>query len=307
LARWHFNQNPGLGSEQAFSAINEALRLDPAFISAYILQFEMYVWRFRASPSEVATKTEQIAQKVLALDPSSGPAHAARAWSKHCTFQWNDAISELKTAIALAPDYPMAHVLYGLILTKLGRFAEARPQFAAALQLDPTSRMIAVVAGFPDYYSNSYTNAIVQFRNALELEPNSVYAYDFIVGAYERMGNYPAALTTVKDRRLRNGEDPAKVDSDLQRRLQAFRQFGPRGYWEDLYQDEFASGPNPNLQRLALVYVHLDEKQKALDCLERAFDTTTYTALWLKVDSAWDPIRAEPRFQSLLRRARFPE
>jgi len=57
---------------------------------------------------------------------------------------------------------------------------------------------------------------------------------------------------------------------------------------------------------LAIVYLALGEKQQALDWLEKAYEDRNLGMPWLKVDPRFDPLRSEPRFQTLLRRMNFP-
>jgi hypothetical protein len=48
--------------------------------------------------------------------------------------------------------------------------------------------------------------------------------------------------------------------------------------------------------------VGLDDKQKALDSLEKACATHSNLVTSLKVEPAFDPLRDEPRFPDLMRR-----
>jgi tetratricopeptide (TPR) repeat protein len=307
VARWQFNRKPGEGSEKAIQAIESAMALDPQFAQAYVLRFEMCIWTFGVSPHEVSAKAGEIADKLIGFNAALGEAHAARGWSNHCEFNWEESQKELQLAMRLNDNYAMAHALYALILTKQGRFDEARPEFKRAMDLEPTSRALIVIAGFPDLYSRHYSNAIVQFEKALEFEPNSKYAYEFIASTYELAGNYPAAIQAFQRMQLLAGDDPADVARKYDQRRRAYAENGETGYWRDELTTDIANRPHADFQHSAQVYAHLGEKEKALDCLEKAFDTRTYTALWLKVNPAWDPLRDEPRFKAMLRRARFTE
>ena len=51
--------------------------------------------------------------------------------------------------------------------------------------------------------------------------------------------------------------------------------------------------------------IHLGEKDQALKWLEAEYRTRGTGICALKVDPTWDPLRADPRFQDLLRRAGF--
>src|SRR5213595_1601386 len=53
---------------------------------------------------------------------------------------------------------------------------------------------------------------------------------------------------------------------------------------------------------IALVYIALDERDKAFTWLEKAYEQHSPMMLWLKEDRRFDSIRQEPRFQELMRR-----
>ncbi len=48
-------------------------------------------------------------------------------------------------------------------------------------------------------------------------------------------------------------------------------------------------------------------RRTALEWLEKAVQTRDAGCSWLKVDPQFDPLRSDPRFQSILRRMNFPE
>jgi serine/threonine-protein kinase len=57
----------------------------------------------------------------------------------------------------------------------------------------------------------------------------------------------------------------------------------------------------------ATLYLGLGDRGRALGELERAFTDRSWLMALLKVDPLWDPLRAEPRFQRLLREMNYPE
>lgn len=57
---------------------------------------------------------------------------------------------------------------------------------------------------------------------------------------------------------------------------------------------------------VAFPYVGLGEKQKALDALEKAYEQHSLRLVFLKVMRVLDPLRREPRFQSLVALLKFP-
>lgn len=59
--------------------------------------------------------------------------------------------------------------------------------------------------------------------------------------------------------------------------------------------------------RIALVYAHAKEIDRALEWLEKAYKEHEPLMVYLGVDIQWDPLRDDPRFQELLSRMNFPE
>ena len=56
---------------------------------------------------------------------------------------------------------------------------------------------------------------------------------------------------------------------------------------------------------LALVYLGLGDRARALDYLEKAYAADSQWLGWLKNDRTFDPLRSEPRFVALLKKLRF--
>jgi len=59
--------------------------------------------------------------------------------------------------------------------------------------------------------------------------------------------------------------------------------------------------------RIARLWAHAGETERALDWLEKAFERHESPLVHLYVGWDWDRVRGEPRFKSLLRRMNLPE
>jgi hypothetical protein len=57
---------------------------------------------------------------------------------------------------------------------------------------------------------------------------------------------------------------------------------------------------------MAGLYIAVGDKEQALRCLERAFQAHSEVIQLLKVAQGFDPLRSDPRFQNLVRRAGMP-
>jgi hypothetical protein len=51
----------------------------------------------------------------------------------------------------------------------------------------------------------------------------------------------------------------------------------------------------------AMVHIGLNDKTKALDALEEAYEARSWYTSWLKTAPELDPLRSEPRFAELLK------
>ncbi len=56
-----------------------------------------------------------------------------------------------------------------------------------------------------------------------------------------------------------------------------------------------------------LVYLGLGEQEKALDWLEKCYEERDLFCCWLKVDPIYDGLRADSRFQALLKKVGLAE
>ena len=56
---------------------------------------------------------------------------------------------------------------------------------------------------------------------------------------------------------------------------------------------------------LAIVYLGLGDRARALDYLERASDADSQWMIYLRGDRIFDPLRSEPRFAALMKKLGF--
>ena len=59
-------------------------------------------------------------------------------------------------------------------------------------------------------------------------------------------------------------------------------------------------------EAIAQVYVALGERDAAFRWLEKAYQARSANVSMLKVERHWDPIRADPRFTALMKKAGIP-
>ena len=67
-----------------------------------------------------------------------------------------------------------------------------------------------------------------------------------------------------------------------------------------------AAADDDALIRIAEVFVGLDDKDRAFEWLEKAYQRRSSWLRALKPDLIYDPLRSDPRFKDLLRRVGLP-
>ena len=72
---------------------------------------------------------------------------------------------------------------------------------------------------------------------------------------------------------------------------------------EDLKKRSLRGSATPF--NLALVYLGLGDRARALDYLEKAYAADSQWLGWLKNDRVFDPLRSEPRFMALMKKLHF--
>src|SRR5204862_4354209 len=87
-------------------------------------------------------KAVEAANRALRLDPDLADAYFARAiiqWTHRHGFPHEQAIAELKQAIALEPSFAEAHHWLGTVFAHVGLLEKAEQELRSALQLEPTN------------------------------------------------------------------------------------------------------------------------------------------------------------------------
>jgi len=289
---------------QAIALFLDSTNEDPTYAPAWVGLADAYALLslYGASmPRDVLPQSKAAAQTALGLDPGLAAAHNALAVVE-LFYEWNWPAAEaaFRRAIEIDPGYADAHQRYGMYLTAMGRFPEARASLDRAQAAEPLSRIIATIAGYPDYYAREYDAAIRQYRRVLQVDPNFSMAHFRLGLAYAEQGRHDEALSELeRSNALSNDRDVVAALG----RVHAMR--GNREQAEAAIAELEVRSQDMFVPSYAVAVIHAALGDQALACtwLERAVDERSYWVMYLNVDPALDGLRREPRFEALRHRA----
>ena len=300
--RFFWNKRTGADLQTAADYFQQAISADPSYSNAYagLAQATLLMPFYDAGASQdMFPKAKAAATRAIELDESSPEGHAALAMLLCYDFKVRESEAEFKRAIELDPNYATAHHWYGnTLLTTLGRFDEAIKEGKRAIELDPFSLIINADLGTTLMEARRYNDALAQLRATLALDGNFVYAHDILGSVLLLKGDVNAAIAEYEKVRTL-ADDDCNVLALLGL---AYAKTGRKTEAMQLLEELNECGHKHNVRNYvyALMYIALDQKQTAMDYLEKSPDN------WLRVDPLLDPLRDETRFQKLVARS-FPE
>ena len=300
--RHAWNQRTAASFASALEYFQEALRRDPTLALAHAGIADVYsfgpIFGF-SSPAEALPQARKHAEAALGLDPNLADAHvslgivhlfADRAWDK--------AETNLRKALALNPNNPMAHQFYSFPLLARQRRKEALEQHRLHHQLDPLSPTANVNVGVKAYEDGQEEEAIRCFRKAMSLAPDFYAPYLRLSSVYRQKGQHDLELETfqkalsVRYPQLALEMDRAHREGGRKAALRA-----AAGTLERLSRDQLIVPDD-----IARIYERLGESALALDCLEESYRRGYPGTLLFEANVEWDwpSLRAEPRFRRLV-------
>ena len=141
-------------------------------------------------------------------------------------------------------------------------------------------------------------------QEILELEPNFSWGHFELAQIYEHDGREKEAAQEFLRADELFGMDSKKV-TELR---EAIGKSGAQGYWKrtlENYKETARSNYAPSVL-VAATCVRLNDKECALEWLEKGFEERDDLMINLKVEPVFDRLRMEPRYQELVRRVGIP-
>jgi TolB-like protein/Flp pilus assembly protein TadD len=304
--RYHWNKRTLAGVKKGAEYFQQAIEKDSTYAAAYAGLADSAgiagFWGF-VCPQAGCRKAKAAARKALEIEETA-EAHAALGWAiVHYDFDHLAAEKEFQRAIQLNPSYATAHQWYGQCLGYMGRFEEALVETTEARSLDPLSLIIYGSHGLTFWEARQWDRALEHCHKGLELDPNFVPLIWGLGHIYQAKGVHDMAIRERQRAVELTGGAPFFV-------AELGGSYAAAGKRDEAVQilerlHELSKHRYVSAHSVALIHTGLKEIDEAFHWLEKASEERSALLACAKVDPRLDNLRAEPRFQDLLRRMNF--
>lgn len=305
--RHFWNQLSPTTTKRASAFFLRATQLDPQYALAWSGLADTYTAspiNGDAPPLEVGPVARDAAAHAIAADPTLADAQTSWGFVKFwIDWDWPAAESAFRKAIALDPNYSLAHRLLGIVLSHMRRSDEALAAIGRARQLDALLAGHYALSAQIAFSGREFTAAEQFARQSITIDPEFWIGHMQLGQALERLEKGELALDALNmAARLSRGNSKAislrgyilarmgrtQEAQEVLRMLETLS--------NERYVPPFAQ---------ALVYAGLGEHTHALQALEGALQVRDVHLAFLPVDAKWDLFREDARFRSLLEACNF--
>jgi serine/threonine protein kinase/Tfp pilus assembly protein PilF len=302
--RYAWNKFTVEGFQQAIVYFEQAIQKDPLYALPYTGLADAYVQLAGRvmPPTEVMPKAKQAALRALELDPNLAEAHNSLAFvTFYFEWNWSEAEKEYLRAIELNSGYSHVHGVYAHYLAARGQFEKALAEWGRAKAIDPISncaqtRLLS--------YARRFTQAIEVHRKMMEIDPEDASGCLWAVTAYVKEGKADQAIALARKAAVRLPGETLPMAMLGRAYWVAGRRQEARAMLTELLalsKKQYVSPYN-----VAVMYAGMDDRDRTIEWLEKAFQERAGLLVYLNVETQFDELRGDPRFQDLLRRMNFP-
>jgi TolB-like protein len=301
--RYSWNKRNEEGLNTASRYFEKALEKDPKYALAWAGLADTYSLMgeyTNISRRELYPKQMEAVSKALELDSNLAEAHISLAISLMLNeWDWKNSEKEYKIGLELNPNYATGHHWYAEWLLYNSKFEEALNEITLATELDPVSQGILKDKGIHFYYTRQYDEAIDLGKKTLELDPGFVPAHRLLSLAYQGKGLYNKAIAENQ----RWGE---LTGNKVKTEVALVQIYAAAGYKQEVEKmlkllDTSKLGGN-DYRGMATIYAGLGDMDNAFEWLEKSFKKHEESLCSLNIDPKMDPLRNDPRFDSMVKR-----
>jgi serine/threonine protein kinase/tetratricopeptide (TPR) repeat protein len=303
---YHLYRKSPADTAEALRDFEKAAARQPDYALAYLGLSETYGQMAGSAydllpPLEAYPKARAAARRAAEIEPDLGRAYNSLAWIAFVfDHDPSSAEAQFRRALALDPNFPDAHQTYAVLLARTSRFDESIREMKRAQELDPLSSYFTASVGFALHWARRNDEALTWFRRVLATDPDFLRAHWGIGLAQTAKRDYGAAFPELQRAVELSGSGPAYLCS----LGYAYAAAGRRADASRILDELVAASKVRYVpaSTLAVVFSGLGEKDQAMTWLERAERERDPWVTALNTNFMFDPVRSDPRFQSLAHR-----
>jgi len=292
-----------------------AIEIDPAYATAYarlsfaysLMGINAYMGIFESDVQDMALSQNLVAAKrALELDDTLSEAHVSLAYSLfYRSWDLRGAEREVRRALELDPDSADGWAFLDLVLLSLGRFEEAITAGKRAAELAPLYGYACFALGVTYYHAQQCDKAIAQLRKTIEIDPGSPLYRCFLAQAYAAAGQRKNAVEECDVALALNRTENVLLLNTATAYAMLHEEEEARRLLDSVEQNWKPDGVSAFL--LAAVHACLDEKDSALEWLEKAFQERSAFIAYLKIHWPLHCLHGDTRFDKLVKRIGIPD
>lgn len=293
---------------RAIGYFHQAIALDSGYAPAWVGLADSYdlmaVWGKMPS-AQAFPEARSSAEMALSLDPNSAEAYNSLAFEVY-RYEWDfaGADEDFRKAIALNPDYSVAHQWYGEFLGDLRRFDESIAELRRAKDLDPLSAIVGSDLADGYFHAGRYAEAEAELRRILALYPKFAPAHSYLATVCAAEGHSDCAEKELQTYAELSGDSLSVKIFQLHREALAGQTNEAREALNSLLQTRAGRELLP--YQKAQLYFDVEETDEGYAELETAFQQRSWWLVTLMVDPGFEKERSQPRFVALERRVGLP-
>ncbi len=309
-ARYYWNRRTETDLEQSLVYFREALARDPLYARAHagladaLLILGVYGAK---APGDVVPQARSAARRALELDPRLPSAHACLGCieSLH-DWSWAAAAREFRQAIALGPEEGTAHqALATNYLVPLGRFDDALSELRLAMALDPLSLAVSSTLGVTLFYAGRHAEAERALLDTLRLDDRFSFAHLFLGHVRAADGRYAEAVSSIERALQLGGRVPEALGAIGYALAASGASDGARSVLAELTELSHRRYGSPTA--FAQIHIGLGDRPAALAAIAQAAELRSFDLSWLLLRPQFAALRGVPGFDTVVAAMRLRE
>lgn len=278
----------------------------------YYLRGRQFFYTLRRQGLEFA---RQMFARAIVIDPEYARAYAGVADCCSFLYMWyeakednlREALSASHQAVELDAQSPITHASLGLAQFLSGNYEEARNEFETALGLCTELFEAYYFYGRSCFAQGQFEKAAHLFCRAGEVNPADFQAISLRGLCFRALGRMPEAQEAFEDC-LKRVDHHLQLNPDDVRAVylgsSALAGLGDLEGAREWADRALAMDPDEAsvLYNVACTYVSVGEKDKAIDCMEKALLQGFGHIDWMVNDPDLESLRDHPRFKAMMQR-----